>query len=433
MAGSSRLPTRRFLDSFVIPCDNNCDQALALLLGRVLSYVWAWEDAFPSLRRRKENGGIIKPAPILLALTAVGAAALLTFRAADAPRPLPVYAHWPFPMSVSPNGRYIASVGGRTDAIELYDTRTGKTRTLTTTGVTQFYQYQMSAQALAFSPDSSMLVHGGGEYSTDYSLLNTWDTASGTHRKTFSFTSVGHSVVYTPDGREVVGGSLDGISTVWPDGRKVLAGSPNNVVRVWDARTGRSLRTLPGLGGSVVSLAISPDGRHIALGGSVPRCLLQVRDLRTGRALWTIPVPREGEVPSLAFSPDGRMLARGGQNNTIYLHDAQTGRLRATLSDPVPLNLKNWSGSDAARVLSYSPDGRYLAGAGVYRIVVWSTRTRHVAYRPTGAGEPFAFLPDSHTLAATLSDIPASHPPGARSFLMHPLRRTGNVSLWTLK
>ncbi len=335
---------------------------------------------------------------------------------AGSPRPIPVTAHWPFPMVISPNGRYMATTSNaRADAVELYDLTTGRMRILTTTGVNQFYEYRMSCYAMAFSPDSKTLAHGGAELGS-YNAINTWDTATGTHLKTFALTTVGQSVLFTPDGKNIVAAAKD------------------NRVHVWNAVTGQEVRTIPGPGGQIISLALSPNGRHVAIGTIIPSCRLQMRDVRSGRVLWTQPVASpEAEVASLSFSPDGSTLARGGQYNNLYLHDARTGALRATLSDPVPGSLKNWGGNDASRIIVYSPDGKFLAGGGPFRVVVWSARTRKVVLRPEHAGEPFAFQPRSGRFAATLSDIPVPHPAGRHTYTMRPPSLAGNVSFWALK
>lgn len=340
--------------------------------------------------------------PLTMPLTGAGASQIL--------RSVPVWAHWPFPMVISPNGRYLATAtNARADAVELYDFKTGRRRVLTTTGVNQFYEYRMSSYAMAFSPDSKTLAHGGAEMGS-YSAINTWDTATGAHRKTFAFTTVGTGVLFTPDGKHIVAAAKD------------------NRVHLWDAKTGRAIKTIPALGSPIVSLALSPDGRRVAIGGVAPACRVQVRDLRSGRAVWDKPVASpEGTVTFLAFSPDGKTLARGGQRNNIYLHDARTGRLRATLSDPVPAHLRNGAGGEAARVVAYSPDGRFLAGGGISRVVVWATRTNQVVLRPgqaEQAGIPLAFLPDSRALAAALSD---------RRVTPHRRARSGNVAIWRLK
>ena len=54
--------------------------------------------------------------------------------------------------------------------------------------------------------------------------------------------------------------------------RYLVTGSHDKTVRVWDLRTGTLLRTLrlpigPGDEGRVYAVAISPDGRTVAVGG----------------------------------------------------------------------------------------------------------------------------------------------------------------------
>ena len=348
-------------------------------------------------------------------LLAATLTALCLNPAAAAPQPLPVSASWSFPMVISPNGRYLATTGTRSDAVELYDLKTGKLRILTTVGVKQFYDYRMTCYAMAFSPDSKTLAHGGAELGS-YSAINTWNTATGSHLKTFAPLSVGQNVLYTRDGKTIVAAGRD------------------NRVHFWNAATGQAIKTIPGSGGQIVSLALSPDGRRIAIGTIIPGCVVQVRELRSGRVVWTkTPPAPEATVSSLAFSPDGRTLAQGGQYNKIYLHDARTGAVRETLSDPAPATLRYSGANEVSRTVAYSPDGKRLAGGGVDRVVVWSAQTNKVIQRISSAGMPFAFLPSNRSLAATEDYVPSPHPAHSQSYLMHPPRRGGNVSLWPLK
>ena len=76
-----------------------------------------------------------------------------------------------------------------------------------------------------------------------------WDVASGQLVRTLE----GHtdrvaSVAFSPDGRLLASGSVDG--TVW----------------LWDAPTGALLRTLEGHTWVVTSVAFAPDGRLLASG-----------------------------------------------------------------------------------------------------------------------------------------------------------------------
>ena len=42
----------------------------------------------------------------------------------------------------------------------------------------------------------------------------------------------------------------------------------DETVKLWDATSGQEARTLKGHTNGVTSVAFSPDGRHLALGGS---------------------------------------------------------------------------------------------------------------------------------------------------------------------
>jgi WD40 repeat protein len=99
--------------------------------------------------------------------------------------------------------------------------------------------------------------------------------------------------------------------------------------------------------------AFSPDGRLLALGGTVVE-LWNV----SARSLTTIQ-PRQGQLSfpqSLAFSPDGRTLAAGGTlDGPVIFWDVATGLPRHTISEGFTIDsLENI-------VVAFSPDGRTLA------------------------------------------------------------------------
>jgi WD40 repeat protein len=56
------------------------------------------------------------------------------------------------------------------------------------------------------------------------------------------------SVAFSPDGKRIVGGSLD------------------KTLRLWDAETGTAISTLSGHTNGVLSVAFSPDGKRIVSG-----------------------------------------------------------------------------------------------------------------------------------------------------------------------
>jgi WD40 repeat protein len=140
------------------------------------------------------------------------------------------------------------------------------------------------------------------------------------------------SVGFTPDGKTVVAGCLDG------DGK--------GPIRFWDPSTGRLLRCLD-LPYGTESLAVSPDGRTLAAQGG-GRNYVYLWDVATGKR--THRLPREGNrhTLSVAFSPDSTTLATAECDAGVQLWDVATGRLLREIGEP---------GSQVV----YSPDGKTIA------------------------------------------------------------------------
>ncbi len=114
------------------------------------------------------------------------------------------------------------------------------------------------------------------------------------------------------------------------DGKVVASVADDMVCRLWDAETGAKRHELNGhqaitphhFPSMLYALAFSPDGRHVATGDKVGHIV--VWDVATGRQATTLEAPimytwdpRQrrhsiGGIRSLAFSPDGARLAVGG-------------------------------------------------------------------------------------------------------------------------
>jgi hypothetical protein len=136
-----------------------------------------------------------------------------------------------------------------------------------------------------------------------------------------------------------------------PDGA-VVAASGERGVRLWDTATGREARRLEVGNSSATAMAISPDGRALAVvcgqRGSEERKVV-LWELASGhaRAEYT---GHRGDILALAFSPDGRTLATGGEDTTTLLRDVsgRAGGRRPTAAELTAL-WADLAGADAAR------------------------------------------------------------------------------------
>jgi WD40 repeat protein len=106
----------------------------------------------------------------------------------------------------------------------------------------------------------------------------------------------------------------------YPDGRRLATASRDNTVRVWDINDGVTLSVIYGEGNIIRSIAVSPDGKWLAVGNGYASfttdnpasavTLLRTSDLSIERRL----VAHEDSVDALSFSRDGRFLASGGSD-----------------------------------------------------------------------------------------------------------------------
>ncbi|MDY3554341.1 sigma-70 family RNA polymerase sigma factor [Gemmata sp. JC717] len=163
-------------------------------------------------------------------------------------------------------------------------------------------------------------------------------------------------------------------------------------VCVWELATGRLIHQFPGHYDENRAVALSPDGKTLALGQDKA---IRFYDLASGKEVrsWTSSV---GDAYYLAFSPDGKVLASAHGGGAVLLWDVAKGRVRTRLT----------AGQNTRTMLVFSPDGKTLATADVLKKLIrlfdvtTGKERQQIGSETLAFPLDFAFSPDGATLAA---------------------------------
>jgi WD40 repeat protein len=300
-------------------------------------------------------------------------------------------------MKISPDGKWLVSVGGKRQEndlnngvwpddhfLRLWDLEKG------TAARTIDFPEGSQTESLLFTPDSRTLIAGGRP-----GAVRTWDVATGKPGR-----------AWTDDH------SLGSILAVSPDGKTLATLAECGVIRLWDMQTGKEKRPLDATPCPVMDVCWTDAKTIMTIGrddhtlrdweaatgkplGS-PRALQKPGDVQTispgGKLLVAIEfVDKDSQVIRLydpandklvleqpgyraAVSPNGKRLAIGGVDEPIRFIDIDTGkRIQTVTLDAEDPNAKYLD--SLADLFVFTSDGRTLIVQGKDKISTWDVRT----------------------------------------------------------
>lgn len=252
----------------------------------------------------------------------------------------------------------------------------------------------LGVSSVAFSPDGKTLACGClGEWKKGGAEVRLWRTASWEETRALR-TRLDHvmTVAYSPDGALLAVG-----------GAAVRAGAGVGEIELWDPETGAAKRTVGLPEAPVDHVAFGPGGRLLAAAAN--------GSARGGVWLWDLRMEEPGRrlgshsdrCTGVAFRPDGEMLASAGgggdpdgffRPGELYLWDVRSGR-----------QIRAFRGiDDRLDCIAFSPDGTTIATGGYDQVVrLWEPEGRESRALPRHFAhvDCVAFSPDGARLASS--------------------------------
>lgn len=260
----------------------------------------------------------------------------------------------------APNGTLMAT-GDVDGKVKLWDAATGKPQAIFAG------QHQWEVNFIAYAPDGSTLATASSRVPNKFgqveggSEIKLWDLASKKLIATWPQPDLVRCLSFTPDSKTLVFTRRKG-----EFGLRQYDG----LVILWDVKQGKELAdfNLPP-SWKACSLAISPDGKTLALAGNEES--LQARTLETGEVkLWDLAAKKERttlpcrmrKAYGVVFSPDGKLLVACGTGlhlgefrALLGVWDATTLKEKGTDQFPVP---------EAFLSMAFTADSKTLAIVG---------------------------------------------------------------------
>jgi WD40 repeat protein/uncharacterized caspase-like protein len=183
-----------------------------------------------------------------------------------------------------------------------------------------------------------------------------------------------------------------------PDGRHVLTGSWDRTVKLWEADTGREVRRFDGFSGYVRKVTFSPDGRYVVAGGEdrLPEPgseKIRVWEAETGRLVSLFSVEQtdsftDSRIESIAVNPESNSVLIATLRRAWLWQITPPQKIMQFPSKP-PVEGDTLSDDS----FTISPDGRYVIknSRGIAHILDARTGNEEIQFQgPVAAVSPDA-------------------------------------------
>jgi WD40 repeat protein len=163
-------------------------------------------------------------------------------------------------------------------------------------------------------------------------------------------------IVLSPDSSLLVSGG----------GPQTDHNSMDNSLSIWNASSGEQVLTIENAHKDyIVALQMSPDGQSFYSAGGDRS--ISAWGTVGGNKLWTTDQAHEGAIDSLAVSPNGCTLFSGSRDKDINVWDSSSGtKIRAHVgAHKQSVQQLNVHVKDAISALVFSPDGSKLVSVGM--------------------------------------------------------------------
>lgn len=267
-------------------------------------------------------------------------------------------------ITFSPNGKLIATAS-EDGTIRIWNANTGDELLIIKDHIHEVVEYANfnSVYDVAFSPDSSAVVSGGGDR---FVLIS--DTNTGRVIKSYAGEGIILSVAFNPDGSAIA----------W--------GDDGNSVTTIDLVTNQK-RVTKFHSNQVLDITFSPDGKFLASTGADGKIVITRRDDSSSTLILMRDPSQALSNNTISYSPDGVYIVSGNEIGNLTVWNAsqsgnyEIGSIKA-FNTPIT-------------GLSFSPDGTSIAVSSTTDAGIWNIQNGvKIQKFPTGTIEDIHFLSD---------------------------------------